>query len=128
MSKSLALWEGVDVEHMIVDASTLDVKPIAGRLLAETRGEGPGPGRVVPGQVDRGPVTWSNGLVLHVIGLKTTAPTPDFVGLATHFQESVGEIDGMLRGMDARLMPGGMHPWMDPERELRLWPHEHCDV
>ena len=68
MSKSLALWEGIDVEHMIVDATTLDVKPIADRLLAEARGEGSRPGRVVPGQVDRGPVTWSNELALHVIG------------------------------------------------------------
>ena len=91
--------EGIDVkiEHMIVDATTLDVKPIADRLLAEARGEGPGPERVATGQVDRGLVTWSNHLGLHVIGLKTTAPAPDFVGLATHFQESVGEIDGILR-------------------------------
>ena len=122
--------EGIDVkiEHMIVDATTLDVKPIADRLLAEARGEGPGPERVATGQVDRGLVTWSNHLGLHVIGLKTTAPAPDFVGLATHFQESVGEIDGILSGMDARLMPSGMHPWMDPERELSLWPYENSDV
>jgi hypothetical protein len=27
--------------------------------------------------------------------------------------------------MGGRLMPTAMHPWMDPERETRLWPHEH---
>ena len=39
----MALWEGVDVGigHMIVDATSLDVKPIADRLLAEAEGEGP---------------------------------------------------------------------------------------
>ncbi len=25
-------------------------------------------------------------------------------------------------------MPAGMHPWMDPERETRLWPHEYGEV
>ena len=25
-------------------------------------------------------------------------------------------------------MPGGMHPWMDPARETRLWPHDNAHV
>jgi hypothetical protein len=25
-------------------------------------------------------------------------------------------------------MPAGMHPWMDPESETRLWPHEYGEV
>jgi gamma-glutamyl:cysteine ligase YbdK (ATP-grasp superfamily) len=30
--------------------------------------------------------------------------------------------------MDAILMPGGMHPWMDPHTETRLWPHESSRI
>ena len=25
-------------------------------------------------------------------------------------------------------MPGGAHPWMDPARETRLWPHEDNEI
>ena len=122
MNESLALWEvvGVEIRYMIVDATTLDVKPAADRLL-------PGAGDGVP-DVVRGPVSWSNGTALHVIELKTAGPVPGFAGLAAPFQESVSEMAGVLRGVDARLMPGGMHPWMDPEQELRIWPHEHNEV
>ena len=28
----------------------------------------------------------------------------------------------------ARLLPTAMHPWMDPDRDLRLWPHEASAV
>src|SRR5262249_40857437 len=28
----------------------------------------------------------------------------------------------------ARLMPGGMHPRMDPARETRLWPHDCNEI
>jgi gamma-glutamyl:cysteine ligase YbdK (ATP-grasp superfamily) len=30
--------------------------------------------------------------------------------------------------MGARLMPGAMHPWMDPDRETRLWPYQNQDI
>jgi gamma-glutamyl:cysteine ligase YbdK (ATP-grasp superfamily) len=34
----------------------------------------------------------------------------------------------MLVPFGARLMPGGMHPWMDPRTETRLWSHDHAAV
>jgi hypothetical protein len=37
----------------------------------------------------------------------------------------VTRISELLEPLGARLLPSAMHPWMDPERELRLWPHEH---
>ncbi len=30
--------------------------------------------------------------------------------------------------MNARLLPTAMHPWMDPNRETRLWPHENNEI
>jgi hypothetical protein len=63
-----------------------------------------------------------------VIELKTARPVPGFEGLAERFQKSVREITAILRLAGARLMPGGMHPWMDPERELKLWPHENTEI
>ena len=129
MSEPLGLWEGVgvEIEYMIVDAATLDVKPVADRLLAEAAGIAHDPD-AVPDDVFRGPLGWSNELALHVIELKTARPVAGFAGLAPLFQASVDEIGAILRAHGARLMPGGMHPWMDPERELRLWPHENTEI
>jgi gamma-glutamyl:cysteine ligase YbdK (ATP-grasp superfamily) len=129
VTEPLALWEGVgvEVEYAIVDAVTLDVKQVADRLLAAAVGGDVDPD-VAPADVDRGELAWSNELALHVIEIKTARPVPSFVGLAARFQESVEEIAGLLRPLGARLMPGGMHPWMDPASELALWPHEYNEV
>ena len=69
--RGLHLFEayGVELEHMIVDAETLDVKPVADRLLAAVS-EGDEP----EAEVELGDVAWSNELVLHVIELKTNGP------------------------------------------------------
>jgi gamma-glutamyl:cysteine ligase YbdK (ATP-grasp superfamily) len=114
---TLGLFEGygVEIEYMIVDADTLDVRPIADQVLGEEA------------EVDCGALAWSNELVLHVIELKTNGPAPDLAPLADHFQRDVERIDEALKPLGARLMPTGMHPWMDPH-QARLWPHEYTAV
>jgi gamma-glutamyl:cysteine ligase YbdK (ATP-grasp superfamily) len=82
----------------------------------------------VEAEVEFGPIAWSNELVLHVIELKTNGPSPRLNGLAQHFQENVRRVDKELEAFGARVMPTGMHPWMDPAHEARLWPHEYGDV
>ena len=128
MSGALGLWQGVgvEIEYMIVDAATLDVKPVADQLLGLAGGARASDG--APDDVHRGPISWSNELALHVVEIKTTRPVPGFGGLAGLFQKSIREITAILRLVGARLMPGGMHPWMDPARELTLWPHEYNEV
>ncbi len=37
-------------------------------------------------------------------------------------------INGVLEPLGARLMPSAMHPWMDPHREMVLWPHENSSI
>jgi hypothetical protein len=54
--------------------------------------------------------------------------TAAFAPLPALFQKNVQEINSLLSNSGARLMPAGMHPWMDPERETRLWPHEYGEV
>ncbi len=107
---------GVELEYMIVDADTLDVLPIADRLLHAV-----GPAR--KNEVRHGAVRWSNELVLHVLEMKTDGPAPALDGLTGLFQTEVAALDEMLRDHGARLLPAAMHPWMDPHRETRLWPH-----
>jgi gamma-glutamyl:cysteine ligase YbdK (ATP-grasp superfamily) len=119
----LGLFEGfgVELEYMIVDRRTLDVRPVADELVPAAAGA-PEP------EIERGELAWSNELALHLIEFKTNGPTFRLRGLAQRFQESVAEANGLLAALDAMLMPGAMHPWMDPERELMLWPHEYGPV
>lgn len=111
---------GVEVEYMIVDAGTLEVAPWCDRLIAEVSGE-------VASEVELGDVAWSNELVLHVLELKTNGPAPSLAGLGARLQRHVERADWVLGGMGGRLMPGGMHPLMDPA-ERTLWPHEYNEV
>lgn len=123
MSGPYHLFEryGVELEYMIVAADDLRVRPIADELIRHECGE-------YASDVERGPITWSNELVLHVIELKTTDPATTLAGLAREFQSEVRAMNGILAPLGARLMPTSMHPFMDPDTETRLWPHEYNPV
>lgn len=112
---------GVELEYMIVDARSLSVRAIADDLLCSTSGD-------LSGEVDRGEICWSNELVAHVIELKVGQPAVALEPLPSRFQKNVQEINSILGKSGARLMPAGMHPWMDPEHETRLWPHAYGEV
>jgi gamma-glutamyl:cysteine ligase YbdK (ATP-grasp superfamily) len=112
---------GVELEYMIVDRERLDVLPVTDELIRAVHGS-------YESEIEQGELSWSNELVLHVIELKTNGPAPALEGLDTIFQRDVRRIDGLLATLGGRLMPTGMHPWMDPDREMRLWPHEYSRV
>jgi gamma-glutamyl:cysteine ligase YbdK (ATP-grasp superfamily) len=117
--RPLPLFEGlgVELEYMIVDRETLSVLPVADELL-----------RVVAGkyvdEIEQGPLSWSNEMVLHVVELKTNGPVPTLSGLAGSFAGHVTRINELLGPLGGMLMPTGMHPFMDPVRETRIWPHQ----
>ena len=124
----LHLFEGygIEIEYMIVDAETLNVLPVADRLL-ETVGD-MALDDVTECEVERGEFAWSNELALHIIEFKTNGPAPGVAGLSRGFQAQVDEARALLEPFGATLLPGGMHPWMDPYAELRLWPHENNEI
>ncbi|HEY8609276.1 MAG TPA: glutamate-cysteine ligase family protein [Noviherbaspirillum sp.] len=104
---------GIELEYMIVDREHLSVLPVADRLLAQDGTGGPA----------GGPLGWSNEFVLHVIEVKNLRPAATLEELPAAFQREVLAIDARLAALNARLMPGAMHPCMDPRAETRLWPH-----
>ena len=65
----LSLFEGfgIELEYMIVDAETFEVKPIADRLIEAESGS-------IENEIERGPFAWSNELARHVIEVKTNGP------------------------------------------------------
>lgn len=112
---------GLEIEYMIVDSATLAVKPIADLLLRALGGcDG--------GEAELGDLTCSNELALHLVELKITEPVGSLVGVARRFAQGVARLNDSLSMMHARLMPSGMHPWMDPRSELQLWPHESSAI
>jgi carboxylate-amine ligase len=53
--------------------------------------------------------------------MKNNGPVRSLSGLARKFQENAVRINRILKEKGGRLMPSGMHPWMDPKTETRLW-------
>ncbi len=111
---------GIELEYMIVSAETLDVLPIADRVLLDEAG-------AVTSELEMGSLAWSNELASHVLELKTNGPTATLEGVAEQFQRSVRDVNARLAEHGARLMPTAMHPWMDPH-SVRLWPHDYGPV
>jgi gamma-glutamyl:cysteine ligase YbdK (ATP-grasp superfamily) len=122
-SETLHLFQGfgVELEYMVVDAETLDVRPVVDELFRGVAGE-------ITSDVEHSDISWSNELVAHVVELKTSKPAAGFTRLVGPFQEHVGRINAALAPLSARLMPSAMHPWMDPAREMKLWPHDNGPV
>ena len=112
---------GIEIEYAIVDRETLNVMPIADRLIEAAAG-------APVNEYADGPIGWSNELSLHVIELKTNGPAATLAGLSAQFAAALTHIESLLAGHGARILPGPMHPWMDPEREQRLWPHEQNEI
>lgn len=112
---------GVEIEYMIADRASLDVEPACDRLIEAVAGS-------PESEIERGPIAWSNELTLHVLELKTNGPASALPGLSRAFHAGVSDANRALEAFGARLLPGGMHPWMDPGTETRLWPHEYTEV
>jgi glutamate---cysteine ligase / carboxylate-amine ligase len=124
---------GVELEYMVVNKTSLAVCPIVDLVLKEAAKL---PGAVVeaegdpefPNQVELGDIAWSNELTLHVLELKTTAPAAKLEGLDQTFAAHIRRINQMLDERGCMLLPGGMHPTMDPFKEMKLWPHDYSPV
>lgn len=105
---------GIELEYMLVDRDTLNVMPIADKLLA-----------ALP--TANSLVDCSNELVNHVIEIKNPVPT-DLAKLAAAFQQQIGLINAWLINCNACLLPTAMHPWMNPQVETELWPHDNAGI
>jgi glutamate---cysteine ligase / carboxylate-amine ligase len=112
---------GIELEYVLVDRDSLAVRPIADALLRDASG-------AVVNAISGGRFGWSNELVLHLLELKSERPEAGLEALAVGFQDEIRAMNARLAPLGARLMPTGMHPWMDPRSETRLWPHEYAEI
>lgn len=112
---------GIELEYMLVDRDSLEVRPITDELLKSVLGQ-------YASDYDNGMVTWSNELVLHVVELKSSKPELDLISLESQFAENVKRINTILGQWNCMLLPSAAHPFMDPVKETKLWPHENNEV
>ena len=112
---------GIELEYVLVDRDSLAVRPIADAVLRDASG-------AVVNALTLGRFGWSNELVLHLLELKSEGPEVSLEALAEGFQDAVRAMNARLAPLGARLMPTGMHPWMNPRSETRLWPHEYAEI
>tara|TARA_R110002126_G_scaffold4409_22_gene23258 strand:- start:1394 stop:2647 length:1254 start_codon:yes stop_codon:yes gene_type:complete len=122
---TLGLFEavGIEIESMVVDAETLDVRPIVDELLRAAAGT-----TEWVGDVDEGAIELSNEFVAHVVEFKTNGPAPSWSGLEQAFRESAVRQNALLAAFGARLLPTAMHPWMDPRKDTQFWPHDNGPI
>lgn len=112
---------GIELEYMLVDSETLDVRPVADEVLSLMAGK-------PTGDVEIGPITWSNELALHVIELKTTQPAKRLRPLPSQFETAIEDLLKAIKPKGLCLLPTAVHPWMIPATDARLWPHEYHEV
>ncbi len=116
---------GIELEYMIVDSETLNVLPICDQILSEISG-------FIENEVhpegDEGFAAWSNELALHVIEFKSLKPIINLEETGVLFQQQVNAANAILSKHNAILLPSAMHPWMNPDRDFRIWPHDHREI
>ncbi|HEX2189921.1 MAG TPA: glutamate-cysteine ligase family protein [Longimicrobiaceae bacterium] len=111
---------GVELEYAVVDRD-LNVAHRVEDAFRTLAGRG-------CSDVDLGAVGLSNEIADHVLEVKTQAPLRSLAEAEEVLVEGIQRFSAVLRdGFDARLMPTGMHPWMDP-RTGRLWRRSNARV
>jgi gamma-glutamyl:cysteine ligase YbdK (ATP-grasp superfamily) len=112
---------GVELEYMIVAKNDLNIQSIADEVFYNINNN-------YDGEYVNGEIAWSNELALHVIEFKNNEPSQSLSSLADLFHQNITRVNKILDNFNAKLLPTGMHPWMDPKRESKLWPHDCSPV
>lgn len=112
---------GIELEYMIVNRNTLSVLPVTDKIMHRVA-------NAYVSDVPMGETEWSNELALHVIELKTNGPAADLHALPALFHRDIMHINRLAEKYKGKLMGGAMHPWMDPFKEAKLWPHDNGPI
>ena len=120
---ALHLFEGygIELEYILVESKSLGVLPVSDKVLRFKAG------RYV-NEIANNTAGWSNELALHVLEIKNNRPVPSLSGLGLMLQEQVIQINSIVEKWEGRLMPSGMHPWMQPSGQTRLWDHRNRKI
>jgi gamma-glutamyl:cysteine ligase YbdK (ATP-grasp superfamily) len=107
---------GIEIEYMLVDKQTLDVQPKSDLIINAIAGH-------QTNDVSLGDIDISNELVMHVLELKNNGPRPVNSPIAKQFHDAILTLQPVLNDLNLQLLPTAAHPWMDPHKETKRWPH-----
>jgi gamma-glutamyl:cysteine ligase YbdK (ATP-grasp superfamily) len=112
---------GVEIEYAVIRRRGGGAAPVVSNLLSKLGGS-------PDAHPAFGEVELDNELAAHVLELKARRPAPRLLPLLADFQAAVASVNATLAELDAGLLPGGMHPFMDPARESQLWDYEDNSI
>lgn len=107
---------GIEIEYMLVDKDTLNVRPLSDVILQSLAG-------ALVNEVALGSIAVSNELVMHVLEMKNNGPQIPTGALRNDFQKAISDLQPILDQQHLKLLPGGAHPWMNPMTETKRWPY-----
>lgn len=111
---------GLEIEYAVVDRDLNAVSLVAPALRAIA-------GRPIS-DVEVGSVAFSNEIADHVIEVKMPEPAASLAQAEVQLVEGVQRFSAVLRDeFGARLLPTGMHPWIDPRR-ARIWTRSNSRI
>jgi glutamate---cysteine ligase / carboxylate-amine ligase len=110
---------GLEVGYSIVAEETLSPAPIDESFLAALPG-------FAEGSVLRGDLNWSKGPASHTLLLRTAKPVKAVSALRKKLNTEVRAMNAALAKDGRRLLPSGMHPFMDPARDAVAWSNGHA--
>lgn len=122
---------GIELEYMVVDRTSYQPLAIVDSLLNQGACESDDNQHPIKTPINElffGPIGWSNELARHVLEFKTGAPAKDWDKLVAQFQHEVERANRLLCDHQATLLPGGVHPWMDPGTQAQIWPHGQNEI
>lgn len=112
---------GVEIEYAIVSPPAYGVSAVAEKLVASLGGD-------ANAHPSEGGVELDNELAAHVLELKGEKPFASLSSALPGFAAMARRVDSALRPLGGRLLPGAMHPFMNPETDSRLWSAEDNEI
>jgi gamma-glutamyl:cysteine ligase YbdK (ATP-grasp superfamily) len=105
---------GIELEYPVVDAE-MCTQPLVEELFRKFAGR-------PTSDVEHGEVVFSNEMASHIFEAKVRRPERSLPSMERKLASGVRAVNALLRSeWGARLLPTGMHPFMDPA-DGRLWP------
>ncbi|MDQ2993401.1 MAG: glutamate-cysteine ligase family protein [Pseudomonadota bacterium] len=115
---------GIEIEYMLVDETSLEILPIADKVLHALS---------PTGEIDEdlvfGNIGISNEFTMHVLEMKSLDPVADLVKLEREIYPIQQHISQLLREQfHAMMLPTGAHPWLIPNDSIALWTHGYQEI
>lgn len=111
----------LEIELMIVDKDTYAPLPVAHNLLTSSEGQ------VMP-DLHLSDVAFSNEMIEHHIEVRTSEPVTSFTQLHQRFHRGLQRFSDLLNNLNAILLPGAMHPFLDPTQSVELWHEQQAEI